>query len=111
MKYILILSLFFVSVFAVDYLDLYDARGKGYNNSNVRIDGKFDSFFCTNGKKSIYDYCNVYLKIYDGGKFLNRVSLKVGTTYKSSFRYADKGDTYSFDCTYKGNLFTFYGCN
>lgn len=109
MKYLFLFIPFFL--YALDYSSLYSERGKGYENNDVRIQGKFSSYSCHESKRAIDGYCNVCLSVYDNDTYLNRVCMQVGTTYESSFKNSDKDDVFSFDCTYRGNLFSFKGCN
>jgi len=96
---------------AVDYSTLYSERGKGYEDSHVTIRGKFNSYSCNKSRRSIDNYCNVALSVYDGDKYLNRVVLQVGTTYESDLKDSKRDDLFTFGCTYKGSLNNFKDCN
>lgn len=109
MKYIFLFIPLFL--FAVDYSTLYSERGKGFDDSHVTIKGKFNSYWCNKSGRSIDNYCNVALSVYDGEKYLNRVVLQVGTTYESDLKDSTRNDYLSFGCTYKGSLFNFKDCN
>jgi len=114
MKILVLVFIFSNLLFGVSFSTLYEVRGKGYDNSNVYIDGEFTSYRCSinSGLNNSRDnYCKVFLDVIENGKFISSVAVFVGTTWESDFKNAKRGDTYSFSCTYKNSLSTFKYCN
>lgn len=114
MKKIVILFLIVSSLFSVDYETLYLSKGKGYENSGVRVSGGFSNYSCSERYidkeyRRKEKFCSVVLGIHTEN--LNKsVTVEVGSTWENDFKNAKYRDTFSFDCTYRGNLSRFKDC-